>query len=164
MTVNKAILVGNLGRDPEIIHTNSGTTICKLAVATTRKWMDKKTNEKREETEWHRVVVFGQQAEHCGNYLSKGRQVYIEGRIKTDKYTDKDGVEKFATEVVADTVQFLGGRDSGGGGGQRGGSSGGGHRAGGGAYDSGGNGGAYGGGGYSQPPAGGGSYDDDIPF
>jgi len=111
MGVNKVILVGRLGADPEIRYSKAGEPIGKLRVATDRSWFDKAKNEKRQETEWHRVVVFGKQAENCGTYLSKGREVYVEGRLKTDKYTDKQGVEKFSTEVVAEVVQFLGGKD-----------------------------------------------------
>ncbi|KIG11900.1 Single-stranded DNA-binding protein [Enhygromyxa salina] len=136
--VNKVILIGNLGRDPELRYTQSGSPVASLSVATTRKWRNKQTNEMVEETEWHRVSVFGQSAEHCNNYLSKGRQVYVEGRLRTRSYDDKDGVKKYSTEIIADTVQFLGGRDGGGGGG-------GGGR--GGYDDAGGGGGNYGGGG-----------------
>lgn len=113
--VNKVILIGNLGRDPEVRYTKDGQAIATLSVATTRTWFDKQKQEKREETEWHRVKVFGKQAENCGEYLSKGRQVYVEGRLKTDKYTDKQGVERYTTDVIAENVQFLGG----GGGGRR---------------------------------------------
>ncbi len=111
--VNKVILVGNLGADPEVRYTKDGQAIASLRVATTRSWFDKNKNEKREETEWHRVKVFGKQAENCGEYLSKGRQVYVEGRLKTDKYTDKQGIERYSTDVIADTVQFLGGKGDG---------------------------------------------------
>jgi single-strand DNA-binding protein len=119
--VNKVILIGNLGRDPELRVTQGGQPMCKLSVATTRKYTRRNTNEQVEETEWHRVVVWGKTAEHCNNYLSKGRQVYVEGRLQTRSYEDKDGVKKWSTEIVADTVQFLGG-----GGGGRGPASGGG--------------------------------------
>ncbi|PRQ02372.1 Single-stranded DNA-binding protein [Enhygromyxa salina] len=142
--VNKVILIGNLGRDPELRYTQSGSPVANLSVATTRKWRNKQTNELVEETEWHRISVFGQQAEHCNNYLSKGRQVYVEGRLRTRSYDDKDGIKRYSTEVVADTVQFLGGRGEGGGG--RGG--------GGGGYDGGG--GGYGGGGGNRGGGGGG--------
>lgn len=114
MSVNKVILIGNLGRDPELRYTQSGMAVANLSVATTRKWKNKQTNELQEETEWHRVSVFGQTAEACGNYLAKGRQVYVEGRLKTRSWDDKDGVKRYATEVVADTVQFLGGKQDGG--------------------------------------------------
>jgi len=111
--VNKAIIVGNLGRDPEIRYTQGGSAVCQLSVATTRAYTNKTTNDRVEETEWHRIVVWGKQAEHCNNFLSKGRQVYVEGRIQTRSYEDKDGVKRYSTEVIADTVQFLGGRGSG---------------------------------------------------
>jgi single-strand DNA-binding protein len=146
MSVNKVILIGNLGRDPELRYMQSGSPVASLNIATTRKWRNKQTNEMVEETEWHRVSVFGQQAEHCNNYLSKGRQVYVEGRLRTRSYDDKDGVKKYATEIIADVVQFLGGRDGGGGGGGRGGG-GGGYDEGGGGYGGGGGGGRRGGGG-----------------
>ena len=89
--VNKVILIGNLGRDPELRYTQSGTPVASLNIATTRKWRNKQSNEMVEETEWHRVSVFGQSAEHCNNYLAKGRQVYVEGRLRTRSYDDKDG-------------------------------------------------------------------------
>ncbi len=108
MSVNKAILIGNLGRDPELRHTKSGMPVCNMSVATTRTYKDK-SDQKVEETEWHRVVVWGKQAEHCDKYLEKGRQVYIEGRLQTRQYEANDGVMKHSTEVVADRVQFLGG-------------------------------------------------------
>lgn len=108
-SVNKVIILGNLGRDPEIRYTQGGTAVCQLNVATTRTYTNK-SNDRVEETEWHRVVVWGKQAESCGNYLSKGRQVYIEGRLQTRNYDDKDGNKKYITEIVADVVQFLGGR------------------------------------------------------
>ncbi|EDM80168.1 single-strand binding protein [Plesiocystis pacifica SIR-1] len=135
--INKVILVGNLGRDPELRYTQGGTAVARLSVATTRRWRNKQSNEMVEETEWHRVTVWGQTAEHCNNYLSKGRQVYVEGRLQTRSYDDKEGIKRYSTEIIADTVQFLGGRDGGGGGG----------RGGGGGYDGGGGGGGYGGGG-----------------
>ena len=115
--VNKAIIVGNLGRDPEYRVTEGGQPVCKLAVATTRTWKNKQTDEHQEETEWHRITVWGKQAEHCNNFLSKGRQVYVEGRLRTSSY-EQDGVKKFSTEIVAETVQFLGGRQDNQGGGQ----------------------------------------------
>lgn len=109
--VNKVILIGNLGRDPEIRYTQGGSSVCKLNLATTRQWLNKQSNERVEETEWHRVTVWGKQAEHCEKYLSKGSQVYVEGRLKTTSY-EKDGVKRYSTDVVADTVQFLGSRNS----------------------------------------------------
>ncbi len=112
MSVNKAIIIGNLGRDPEMRETRSGAAVCNLNVATTHAYKSK-SGEKVEETEWHRVVVFGKTAEHCEKYLAKGRQVYVEGRIQTSEY-EKDGVKKYSTQIIADRVQFLGGRgDSG---------------------------------------------------
>ena len=107
--VNKAIILGNLGRDPELKYTIGGTPVARLEVATTRSWTNK-SGERQEETEWHRVSVWGKSAEHCNNYLSKGRQVYVEGRIKTSSY-EQDGVKKWSTEIVADSVQFIGGKD-----------------------------------------------------
>ena len=114
-SVNKVILLGNLGRDPETRYTTGGDAVCNLNIATSEQWKDK-NGEKQERTEWHRVVLFGRQAEVAGEYLKKGRSVYIEGRLQTRKYTDKDGVEKYSTEIVADRMQLLGsGRDSSGG-------------------------------------------------
>jgi single-strand DNA-binding protein len=114
-SVNKVILLGNLGRDPETRYTTGGDAVTNLNVATNEQWKDK-NGEKQERTEWHRVVLFGRQAEVAGEYLKKGRSVYIEGRLQTRKYTDKDGVEKYSTEIVADRMQLIGGgRESGGG-------------------------------------------------
>ncbi len=111
--VNKAIIVGNLGRDPEIRYTSGGSAVCQLSVATTRAYTNKTTNDRVEETEWHRIVVWGKQAEHCNSFLSKGRQVYVEGRIQTRSYEDKEGIKRYSTEIIADVVQFLGGRGPG---------------------------------------------------
>lgn len=111
-SINKVILIGNLGRDPEVRYTNNGAAICNITIATSRAWKDKQ-GEKQEETEWHRVVLFDKQAEVAGQYLKKGRPVYIEGRLKTRKWTDKDGAEKYTTEVMADSMQLLGGREEG---------------------------------------------------
>ena len=108
--VNKAIIVGNLGKEPELRYTKEGSPVCQLSVATTRKYTNR-NNDKIEETEWHRIVVWGKSAEHCNNYLSTGRQVYVEGRIATRSYTDGEGVKRYSTEIVADSVQFLGGKD-----------------------------------------------------
>ncbi len=162
-SINKVILIGNLGRDPEVRRTPSGTAVCNLRLATTRNWKDKNTGERQEETEWHSVVLYDRQAEVAGEYLRKGRPVYIEGRLKTRKWTDKDGIEKYSTEVIAESMQLLGGREGmGGPGGEEGG----------------------GGGGYSRPaarpaapaarpaapapaaksPSGFDDIDDDIPF
>jgi len=116
-SVNKVIIVGNLGKDPEVRYMPSGSAICNITVATSRQWKDKTSGERQEETEWHRVALFDRLAEIAGEYLKKGRPVYIEGRLKTRKYTDKDGVEKYTTEIVASEMQLLGGREGGGGGG-----------------------------------------------
>lgn len=170
--VNKVILVGHLGADPDMRYTPSGQGVCELRLATSESWNDK-NGQRQERTEWHRVVVWGKRAEICSKYLAKGRQVYIEGRIQTRNYDDKDGNKRYITEVIANDVQFLGG--GGGGGGGRGGGGrdepppdmggdygggGGGYGGGGGGYGGGGGGGGggYGGGG------GGGGGDDDIPF
>jgi single-strand DNA-binding protein len=114
-SVNKVILIGNLGRDPETRYTTGGDAVTNLRIATTDTWKDK-AGEKQEKTEWHTVVLFGRQAEIAGEYLKKGRPVYIEGRLQTRKWTDKEGVEKYSTEVVGDRMQLLGSKDSGGGG------------------------------------------------
>lgn len=113
-SVNKVILIGNLGRDPETRYAPSGAAICNITLATTRNWKDKTSGEKREETEWHRVVFYDRLAEIAGEYLKKGRPVYVEGRLKTRKWTDKDGVEKYTTEIIAEEMQLLGSRDGGG--------------------------------------------------
>ena len=115
-SVNKVILLGNLGRDPETRYTTGGDAVTNLNIATSEQWKDK-SGEKQERTEWHRVVLFGRQAEIAGEYLKKGRSVYIEGRLQTRKYTDKDGVEKYSTEIVGDRMQLIGGSREGGGGG-----------------------------------------------
>ncbi len=185
--INKVILIGNLGRDPELRYTQGGAAVCTLNLATTRSFT-KANNERVEETEWHRVTVWGKQAEFCNQYLSKGRQVYVEGRLQTRSY-EKEGQKHYSTDVVAENVQFLGGRggggDEGGGGGGGGGGSygggGGGRSGGGGSYGGGGGGGGRPagrgpdqGGGRGGPPDQGpdGGYDnyipepadDDIPF
>ena len=120
-SVNKVILIGNLGRDPEVRYTPNGSAVCNVSLATTRNWKSKDTGERQEETEWHRVVFFDRLAEIAGEYLKKGRPVYVEGRLKTRKWTDKDGVEKYTTEIFADQMQLLGGREEGGMGGGAGG-------------------------------------------
>jgi len=118
--VNKVILVGNLGQDPELRHTSGGAAVATLSVATSRKWKDK--NDKlQEETEWHKVVVWNKQGEACAQYLAKGKQVYVEGRIHTNKYEDKEGVTRYSTEIIAENVKFLGGKSEGSGGSRRGG-------------------------------------------
>jgi single-strand DNA-binding protein len=114
-SVNKVILLGNLGRDPETRYTTGGDAVTNLRIATSEQWKDK-SGEKQERTEWHTVVLFGRTAEIAAEYLKKGRSVYIEGRLQTRKYTDKEGVEKYSTEVVADRMQLIGGAREGGGG------------------------------------------------
>lgn len=109
--INKVILIGNLGADPETRYTANGTAITTVSLATSESWKDKQTGEAKERTEWHRVKFFGRLAEIAGEYLKKGRQVYIEGSIRTDKYTDKEGVERYATDIVANEMQMLGGKD-----------------------------------------------------
>ena len=109
--VNKVIIVGNLGRDPEVRYSADGAAVCNIAVATTSSWKDKNSGEKREETEWHRIVFYGRLAEIAGEYLKKGKPVYVEGRLKTRKWQNKEGVDQYTTEVVADSMQLLGGRD-----------------------------------------------------
>ena len=152
--VNKAIILGHLGRDPELKYMQSGQPVCKLNIATSRKYTNK-NNEAVEETEWHRVSVWGKQAEHCNNALTKGRQVYVEGRLRTSSY-DKDGQKHYTTEIVADTVQFIGGREGGAEGGERSGRPAGRAPASGGQPDGDFHGGA---GDYGGNPG-----DDDIPF
>ncbi len=109
-SVNKAIIVGNLGRDPETRYMTNGDAVTNIAVATTDSWKDKTTGEKKEQTEWHRITFYRKLAEIAGQYLKKGSQVYIEGRLQTRKWTDKDGNERYTTEIIADTMQMLGGR------------------------------------------------------
>ena len=116
-SVNKVILIGNLGKDPEVRYAPSGSAICNITLATSRNWKDKTSGERQEETEWHRVVFFDRMAEVAGEYLKKGKSVYIEGRLKTRKWTDKEGVEKYTTEIMADRMEMLGSREGGGGGG-----------------------------------------------
>jgi single-strand DNA-binding protein len=141
--VNKVILIGNLGRDPELRYTQSGQPVTNFTLATSENWTDKQSGERQERTEWHRIIVWGRTGEMCAKYLAKGRTVYVEGRLQTREWEDKDGNKRRTTEINAQTVQFLGGprgesRDgSGGGGGPDGGP---------------------GSGGPAGPP------DDDIPF
>ncbi len=120
-SVNKVILVGNLGRDPEVRYSPDGAAICNVSIATTSNWKDKNSGERREETEWHRVVFYNRLAEIAGEYLRKGRPVYVEGRLKTRKWQNKEGVDQYTTEIVADQMQMLGGRDGGDGGSMGGG-------------------------------------------
>ncbi|MCB1554905.1 MAG: single-stranded DNA-binding protein [Xanthomonadales bacterium] len=114
--INKVILVGNLGADPETRYTASGGAITSIRIATSEAWKDKQTGEQQERTEWHRVKFFGRLAEIAGEYLRKGSQVYVEGSLRTDKYTDKEGIERYTTDIVANEMQMLGGRGDGGGG------------------------------------------------
>lgn len=176
--INKVILVGNLGNDPDVKYSQGGSAITTISVATTEAWKDKQTGQQQERTEWHRVKFFGRLAEIAGEYLKKGRQVYIEGSLRTDKYTGKDGVERYTTDIIASEMQMLGG---GGEGGQRGGGD---YQRGGGDFQRGG--GERGGGDYARgqrgssgqgqgqgqgrgaappsPPMDDGFNDDDIPF
>lgn len=110
-SVNKVTLIGNLGRDPESRNMPNGDAVCNFSVATTRSWKDKSSGEKQEETEWHRISMFGRLAEIAGEYLKKGSACYIEGRLKTRKWTDKDGVEKYTTEIIGEQLVLLGGGD-----------------------------------------------------
>lgn len=116
-SVNKVIIVGNLGRDPETRTFPSGGRVCNVTIATTERWKDKQSGEMKEATEWHRVVFNDRLAEIAGEYLRKGSQVYVEGSLRTRKWTDKDGVEKFTTEIRADEMKMLGKREGMGGGG-----------------------------------------------
>ncbi|MES2088731.1 MAG: single-stranded DNA-binding protein [Pseudomonadota bacterium] len=128
-SINKVIIIGNLGRDPEVRYSPNGAAMCNVSLATTRSWKDKNSGEKVEETEWHRVVFYDRLAEIAGEYLKKGSPCYVEGRLKTRKWQDKDGKDNYTTEIVADQMQLLGGRETrsgGGGGGGYGGSQGGG--------------------------------------
>jgi len=143
-SVNKVILVGNLGADPETRYMPSGDAVTNIRLATTDRYKDKQSGEFKEATEWHRIAFFGKLAEIAGQYLRKGSSVYIEGRIRTRKWQDQSGQEKYSTEIVADQMQMLGGRGQGGGGGEEGG------------YGGGATGGAGGGGGYSRESQGGG--------
>jgi single-strand DNA-binding protein len=115
--INKVILVGNLGNDPDVKATQGGTTITTISVATSEQWKDKQTGQPQERTEWHRVKFFGRLAEIAGDYLRKGSQVYIEGSLRTDKYTDKNGIERYTTDIIANEMQMLGGLGDGGQGG-----------------------------------------------
>jgi len=178
-SVNKVILVGNLGADPEVRYLPSGDAVANIRLATTDRYKDKASGEMKEATEWHRVSFFGRLAEIVSEYLKKGSSVYLEGRIRTRKWQAQDGTDRYSTEIVAEQMQMLGGRGGSMGGGDEGGysrgepseRSGGGGRAmsgGGSRGGSGGGAGAGGGGGSSRPsaPAGGGfdEMDDDIPF
>src|SRR5690606_16263067 len=109
MSVNKVILLGRLGQDPELKYTPSGSAVCNFSLATTESWNDKASGQKQERTEWHRVIVWGKLGELCNQYLSKGRQAFVEGRIQTRSWDDKDGQKRYSTEILASTVQFIGG-------------------------------------------------------
>lgn len=144
--VNKVILIGNLGRDPELRYTKNGQAVTNFTLATNDSWTDKTSGERVERTEWHRIVAWGKTAELCAQYLAKGRTTYIEGRLQTREYEDKEGVKKYTTEVIAQNVTFLGGRGGDGGSGGGAGSTAGGSAPSGGA------------------PSGGSPPSDDIPF
>lgn len=158
--VNKVILIGNLGADPEVRFTPGGQAVANFRIATSESWNDK-NGQKQERTEWHRIVVWGKLAELCGEYLKKGRQCFVEGRLQTREWTDKENRKNYTTEVVATSVTFLGGREAGEGGGMGGGRRGGGSQSRGPDSD------------YGAPPpgmddgmnqSGGGNGEDDIPF
>ena len=112
-SINKVIIVGNLGRDPENRYLPSGEQVTSIAVATTDRWRDKATGEQKEATEWHRISFFGKLAEIAGQYLKKGSPVYIEGKLRTQKYTDRDGIERYQTNIIASTMQMLGSKQGG---------------------------------------------------
>lgn len=112
-SVNKVIVIGHLGKDPEVRYLPNGDAVANITVATTESWKDKTSGEKKEETEWHRISMFGKTAEVAGEYLKKGAQVYIEGKIQTKKWTDKEGQERYTTEIRADRMQMLGSREKG---------------------------------------------------
>ncbi len=155
--VNKVILIGRLGRDPEVRYTPDGTAVANFSIATSDQWTDKNSGEKREKTEWHRIVAWRRLGEICGEYLAKGREVYVEGKLQTRSW-EQDGITRYMTEIVASTVQFIGGAQ---GGGQR-------PQQGQGGYAGGQAGNSQGGGqqdqGYPEPPFQANDQDDDIPF
>jgi len=158
--INKVIIVGNVGGDPETRYMPSGSAVTNLTVATNESWKDKQTGEQKERTEWHRVAMFNRLAEIAAEYLRKGSQVYIEGKLRTRKWQDKSGQDRYTTEIIADEMQMLGGRGgSGGGGNFGGGSQGGGQSGGQGSGQSGDQ-----GGGNAPPQPGPDDFDDDIPF
>ena len=111
-SLNRAQLIGHLGNDPETKYTQGGSAVTNISVATSERWTDKQTGEQQERTEWHRVVFFGKLAEIAGEYLRKGAQVFIEGRIQTDKWTDQEGVERYTTKIIADELKMLGKREA----------------------------------------------------
>jgi len=156
--INKVIIVGNLGQDPETRYMPSGAAVTNFTVATNESWKDKQTGEQKDRTEWHRVAMFNRLAEIAAEYLRKGSQVYIEGKLRTRKWQGQDGNDRYTTEIIADEMQMLGGR-GGGGGGNFGGGQGGGGQGGGGQ-----GGGGQGGGGSAPPQPGPDDFDDDIPF
>ena len=119
-SINKVIIIGNLGRDPEVRYTPNGNAVCNVNVATTRTWKAKDSGDKVEETEWHRVVFYDRLAEIAGEYLKKGRSVYVEGRLKTRKWQDKEGKDNYTTEIIAEEMKMLGGREGMGGGAEEG--------------------------------------------
>ena len=150
--INKVIIVGNLGQDPETRYMPSGAAVTNFTVATTESWKAKQSGEQKERTEWHRVAMFNRLAEIAAEYLRKGSQVYIEGKLRTRKWQGQDGQDRYTTEIIADEMQMLGGR------GGAGGAGGGGGSFGGGAPQQG------GGGGNAPPQPGPDDFDDDIPF
>ena len=152
--VNKVIIVGNLGGDPETRYMPSGSAVTNFTVATNESWKDKQTGEQKERTEWHKVAMFNRLAEIAAEYLRKGSQVYIEGKLRTRKWQGQDGQDRFTTEIIADEMQMLGGRGGAGGGGSFGGGQQGGGQQGGGQQ----------GGGNAPPQPGPDDFDDDIPF
>ena len=155
--INKVIVVGNLGGDPETRYMPSGSAVTNLTVATNESWKDKQTGEQKERTEWHKVAMFGRLAEIAAEYLRKGSQVYIEGKLRTRKWQGQDGQDRYTTEIIADEMKMLGGRGGAGGGGSfGGGQQGGGSSSGGGQQG--------GGGGNAPPQPGPDDFDDDIPF
>ncbi|NCF72809.1 MAG: single-stranded DNA-binding protein [Gammaproteobacteria bacterium] len=158
--INKVIIVGNVGGDPETRYMPSGSAVTNLTIATNESWKDKQTGEQKERTEWHRVAMFNRLAEIAAEYLRKGSQVYIEGKLRTRKWQDKSGNDRYTTEIVADEMQMLGGRGGSGGGGNFGG----GAPSDGGQQGGGQQGGGQQGGGNAPPQPGPDDFDDDIPF
>jgi len=146
--INKVILVGNVGQDPETRYMPSGAAVTNFTVATNESWKDKQTGEQKERTEWHRVAMFNRLAEIAAEYLRKGSQVYIEGKLRTRKWQGQDGQDRYTTEIIADEMQMLGGRGG----------------SGGGSFGGGGGGGSQQGGGNQPPQPGPDDFDDDIPF
>ncbi|MGR8918084.1 MAG: single-stranded DNA-binding protein [Gammaproteobacteria bacterium] len=151
--LNKVMLIGNLGADPEVRYTGSGSAVANVRLATAEAWRDRESGEQQERTEWHRVVFFGRLAEIVSEYLKKGSQVYVEGRLQTRKWQDRDGNDRYTTEIVANEMQMLGGRGSGAGSGAPGGGS---------ERPAAAPAAATAGGGHDEPPMG--DFDDDIPF